>query len=275
MFSLKNYWYTRRFSCHQVKMGAIVADKSKSRKALSVRTLTPLEIPKFEYINSLYQNKIPSIILGALKLAREKSDQFNKTGISLNDHEGHLLYSFVKLFQCKKFVEIGTLTGASGLWIAAAMNTNFATQNKHAKFWSIEKDPAHHQAAQEVFKEVQNQDLKNCEINLLLGDARQELINLESQGPYDGVFIDGNKAAYGDYLDWAEKNLSPGALLVADNVYLSGAVWNGKTPDTPFSEKQIKVMRLFNEKILNGPQWESLLVPTDEGLIIAKWNPQN
>lgn len=232
-----------------------------------MRTLTPLEIPKSEYIGKIYESKSPQVILEALKLAREKSDLFNKTGISLNDHEGHLLYSFVKLFHCKKFVEIGTLTGASGLWIAAALADG-------GSLWSLEKDPQHHLAAQEVFQRAQKNGLTHCEINLIEGDARQELVKLENKGPFDGVFIDGNKAAYGDYLDWAEKNLSPGALLVADNVFLSGAVWNGKTENTPFSEKQIKVMRSFNERILQGPNWDGFLVPTDEGLLVAKWNPR-
>jgi predicted O-methyltransferase YrrM len=51
-------------------------------------------------------------------------------------------------------------------------------------------------------------------------------------------------------------------------------VWNGKTENTPFSEKQIKVMRSFNERILQDPNWDGFLVPTDEGLLVAKWNPR-
>ncbi len=189
-------------------------------------------------------------------LARESSDQFHKTGISLGLTEARLVSFLIRQHRCKKFVEIGTLTGASALWILQALPLD-------GKLWTLEKDPAHAGAARSVLG-------NDPRAIVLEGDARETLKALSAEGLFDGIFIDGNKAAYGDYLAWAESHVRPGGLIVADNVFLSGAVFAQPSQEkSKFSPKQVEVMRAFNRRLADTKFFDSTLVPTPEGLLVA------
>jgi len=188
--------------------------------------------------------------------AREASDAFEKTGISLGFTEARLVSFLIRQQGCKKFVEIGTLTGASAIWILQALPVD-------GKLWTLEKDPQHAQAARSVLA-------TDGRAEVIEGDARETLKKLVDHGPFDGVFIDGNKAAYGDYLAWAESNLRAGGLIIADNIFLSGAVFAEPLSEkSKFSSKQIEVMRAFNRRLADLKLFESTLIPTPEGLLVA------
>lgn len=208
---------------------------------------------KDQYISSLLAGENQN-----QQLSRQFAEELGLARISISPAEASLVQVLVRLHGCRKFVEIGTLTGLSAQYIFAALPSG-------GQLWTLEKDLRHAEKSAEVFKNL-SQDQKK--IHLVVGDAREELLRLESEGPFDGVFIDGNKAAYGDYLAWAEKNVRSGGLILADNVFLSGAVW-GQSTTQKFSEKQIKVMQDFNQRLANPEVFESVIVPTFEGLFVA------
>lgn len=195
-----------------------------------------------------------------LDLAKKNSKQLGLEGISISALEGRIVSFLVKNHRCKKFVEIGTLTGYSALWIAQGM--------EKGELFTLEKDEKHAQFALEVFNDFETKFNSNVKIKLVLGDAVETLHSLSKFAPFDGIFIDGNKAAYVEYLNWAESNLKSGALILADNVYLSGSVW-GKKEDS-FSNKQIKVMNEFNQRLASSKNYESCIIPTNEGLFAAR-----
>lgn len=187
--------------------------------------------------------------------AKEQSRHFKKEAISLTAAEGRLLSELVRQSNAKKFVEIGTLTGYSALWILSGMD--------QGELWSFEKDPACAEWAQQCLQ-------KNLwgKAHVIVGDALATLPSIENQGPFDGIFIDGNKQAYPAYLDWAEKNIKKNGLVLADNVWLGGSVYGAK--DDRFSEKQISAMKDFNHRLSDAQKYYSFIVPTQEGLYVAK-----
>lgn len=189
--------------------------------------------------------------------SREFADGLGLGRISINPAEACLIRTLVAMHGCRKFVEIGTLTGLSAQYIFEALPEG-------GDLWTLEKDPKHGDFASEIFMQL---DQTQKRIHLVRGDAREELEKLSEQGPFDGVFIDGNKAAYFDYLLWAERNLRPGGLILADNVFLSGAVWG--EPSQHFSDKQVRVMREFNQRLADPNLFTSAIAPTFEGLYIA------
>jgi predicted O-methyltransferase YrrM len=191
--------------------------------------------------------------------ARQAAVALNKAAISLSHNEARLMACLIRSHGCKKVVEIGTLTGASALWILQGMGPG-------GSLWTLEKDPQHAQAARHIFQQYE-QAHSDRQIHLVEGDARETLKSLGADGPFDGIFIDGNKAAYLDYLNWAEAHLEKGALILADNVFLGGAVFTGNTAQ--FSKKQIEVMRAFNERLADPEKYFSAIVPTGEGLFVA------
>lgn len=190
--------------------------------------------------------------------SRQASEELGLSRISISSFEAQIVKTLLKLSKAKKCVEIGTLTGLSAQYFFEALPED-------GELWTLEKDPAHAQKAAEVFSQL-NQSHKK--IHLIVGDARQELPRLQDCGPFDAVFIDGNKAAYKDYLLWAEENLRSGGLVLADNIFLSGAVWGGATQQK-FSEKQIRIMQEFNRRLADESLYDSAIIPTFEGLFVA------
>ena len=108
---------------------------------------------------------------------------------------------------------------------------------------------------------------------VLVGDAEQTLLELgkDLQGmQVDGIFIDGNKGAYVEYLNWAEKHVRPGGLIVGDNVFLRGQVFNG-SKEGSFGAGQISAMQEFNRRLADTKRYQSVILPTGEGLFVAKF----
>lgn len=208
---------------------------------------------KEEYLGALFSNESEN-----KKLSRQFAEELGLARISVSAAEAKLIALLVQMHGCRKFVEIGTLTGLSAQYIFEALPEG-------GELWTLEKDPKHGEKSAEVFSKL---DQSKKKIHLVMGDARVELENISAQGPFDGVFIDGNKAAYLDYLLWAEKNLRPGGLILADNIFLSGSVWGDMTSQK-FSEKQVRILREFNERLANPDLYDSAVAPTFEGLFIA------
>lgn len=209
-----------------------------------------------QYIANLYPQELSPLIAKA----RQASEQFGKSGISMSANEARQMAFVIKTAGAKKFVEIGTLTGATAIWICEAMGSG-------STLWTFEKDQAHANAAEKIFNEYINLN-SDRSILILKGDAQEMLATISKQGPFDGIFIDGNKAAYGKYLEWAEINIKKGGLIISDNVFLGGSVFSVNT-ESKFSEKQVQVMQAFNARIADTHKYFSAILPTAEGLSVA------
>lgn len=212
-----------------------------------------LETPKAQiYIESLTPPESPS-----KRRSRQAAEDLGLDKISLSAAEGALLSFMIRRHNCRKFVEVGTLTGLSAQYILDGMDGE-------GTLWTLEKTPQHAEKAREALEGHP----AGAKAHIVIGDARLTLETLVPQGPFDGIFIDGNKAAYGDYLQWAEKNVRRGGLIIADNIFLSGAVWGEETTQK-FNAKQIRVMQEFNQRLADPRLYENTIVPTQEGLSLA------
>jgi predicted O-methyltransferase YrrM len=210
-------------------------------------------------VENLFGSALESLLPPGFEIFRRASDEFQRSAISLGALEAGILSLFVSLHRGEKWVEVGTLTGFSAFCIA-----NRLPPNGHV--WTCEKDPTYAAKARELFK------MSGFEgkITVVEGDAEQTLAGLSARGPFDGIFIDGNKASYPMYLDWAESNLKKGALIVADNVFLGGAVWEGPSDKSNWNASTIQKMKDFSNRLLNSENYEAALIPTSEGLLVAK-----
>lgn len=214
-----------------------------------MRELGAEQYPMQTYIEGLYGKDTD------LKLrAREFSRLLSKEQISLSAVEARMMAAMIAAHGAKKFVEIGTLTGYSALWILEALGET-------GKLWTFEKDEAHAKKAREIFSGKKN-------VVLMEGDAEMTLPTISGEGPFDGIFIDGNKGAYGRYLEWAEKNIRKGGLIIADNVFLGGSVAKD-SKDERWSASVIETMRNVNRRLADRSKYFGGIVPTSEGLFIA------
>lgn len=207
----------------------------------------------YDYIEKLAPSE-PAL----MKKARENSEKLGLGGISISSTEAQIIKFHLTDIHPLKVVEIGTLTGLSALHILDILPTA-------GKLFTLEKSVEHAKLAEEVLISA----IKENRCQIIVGDARESLIQLTSQGPFDAVFVDGNKAAYLDYFNWAVENTRLGGLIFVDNVFLAGAVWGGET-NQRFNSKQIEAVQKMNEKALQSTNLKAVIVPTEEGLLIAK-----
>lgn len=207
----------------------------------------------YEYVEGLFKKENE----GQLK-ARENSEKLGLGAISLSPLEAQILQFCLVGLEAKKVVEIGTLTGLSALYILETLSTD-------AFLWTLEKSQEHTNLATEVLLPY----IKNNQCEIVVGDAKDKLQGLTSEGPFDAVFIDGNKAAYLDYFNWAVANTRAGGLIVVDNVFLAGAVW-GDQALQKFNEKQIRVVQQMNQLAFTDERLKSAILPTEEGLLLCK-----
>ena len=105
-------------------------------------------------------------------------------------------------------------------------------------------------------------------IDIRCGDALELLAYIND--PVDMVFIDADKAGYVKYLDWAEKNVRRGGLIVGDNTFLFGALWGDMRGGHGIEPWMIPIMDEFNRRLANPALYNSILVPTAEGMTIAQ-----
>lgn len=209
---------------------------------------------QLSYIRELYSKEDK-----LLKNIRAESI-FNDRPITINQEEGKLLDILVRISGVKTIIEIGTLYGYSTIWLARALSND-------GKIYTIEKDKYNKIVAERNFKLLEN-NIYN-KINLLFGDAEDELNKLINQNiQCDMIFIDADKTNYIKYLKLSEKLLKKGGLIVADNTFLSGAVYSSILPNR-VRNSAVKNMKLFNNELADSSKYQSIMINTEEGLSIA------
>jgi predicted O-methyltransferase YrrM len=177
--------------------------------------------------------------------------------ISVSSLEGQLLFTLAKAAGAKKIVEIGTLAGFSTLALAKALPPE-------GHLWTFEFSDVHAKVAQETFQKYG----VHLQVSVLVGAAIEKLPSIESEGPFDVVFIDANKSAYPGYLDWAARNLRAGGLVIGDNTF----GWGDVAKDgalTGAHGNDIKGLALFNQSLAKSGKFTSMMIPTSEGLMLG------
>lgn len=156
-------------------------------------------------------------------------------------------------------VEVGTLGGYSGLWIARGLGEG-------GKLTTIEAEPRHAAFARGEFDRSGLGD--RVEIREGKGlDVLPGLVKELGPGSCDMVFLDAIKSEYRDYATHALTLLRPGGLLVADNCL--GSHW--WITDAPGSDEGRDAVDAFNRWI--GSPESGLLaccVANREGLVVAR-----
>jgi len=177
--------------------------------------------------------------------------------INIGAEEGKILQILASMINAKKIVEIGTLSAYSTIWLARSIEGK-------GKVYSFEKNPEYYKLAKEV---ILNSDVED-KIKIIQGEASQSLKEIEDKAPFDMVFIDADKIGYCKYLDWAERNIRKGGLIIGDNSLLFGAVYKDQLPEG-VSKLAKEVMIDFNNRLSDNSKYKSILLPTKEGMTIA------
>lgn len=153
-------------------------------------------------------------------------------------------------------VEVGTLAGYSGIWLARGLNPA-------GRLITIDIEPRHLAFARAEFDRAG----LGARVDTRLGAALDVLPTLAAEfGPasIDLAFIDGVKAEYPDYFRLLKPLIRPGGLLVADNV-LGSSWWIDQESDP----LRATVDR-FNRMVAADPAFQAAAVPIRQGVLIAR-----
>jgi len=142
--------------------------------------------------------------------------------IAVSPTQGKLLFVLAKAMGARRILEIGTLGGYSGIWLARALPSN-------GRLVTLEVHPAHAEMARRNFERAG----VTSKVDLRIGPALDLLpqIEIEAPGSFDFVFIDADKVHHAEYLAWAIRLCHPGGLIVADNVVRQGSVLDSASED--------------------------------------------
>ena len=189
----------------------------------------------------------------AVTRALTESPQRGLPPISIKPEEGRFLQLLTRACGAQKAVEIGTLGGYSGIWIARGLAPG-------GKLITLEKSPSHAAVARDHFEAA---GLLNT-VEIRVGDAHESLKRLAAEGPFDFVFIDAEKPGYPRYYEWAMANVRVGGLITAHNALRHGSVVepNDHDPDT-------EAIRAFNRRAAADPRGISTLYPGGDGTVVV------
>lgn len=178
--------------------------------------------------------------------------------IAISPDVGRFLHILTKLANAQNALEIGTLAGYSGIWIARALAPG-------GTLHTIEIDPGHADFAQRAFQDAGVAD----RVRIHRGAALDILPDLAAKlGPssIDVAFLDGIKTEYTDYFRLVKPLIRPRGLLLADNTLGSDDWWI----DQPEGESESRdAINEFDRLVAADEDFETVAVPIRQGILVA------
>lgn len=206
------------------------------------RTLVTEEL--YEYIVKNYVAEDEQ-----MKKLHNLYEKYKIPKISITPEQGKFIYILAKMICAENILEIGTLIGYSTLWLNKAINTK-------GKILSIEVSRKHYNIAKDFFDRM---ELKS--IDLRLGKAMENLALIQSEAPYDMIFIDADKENYPLYFKTFINLVRKGGIIAFDNTLSKGRVLDLKE-----TKKGVIGIKTLNEIMGKCVELDSILVPIADGI---------
>jgi caffeoyl-CoA O-methyltransferase len=188
-----------------------------------------------------------------LKRIRTQTVERGLPDINISPEEGRFLQFLVASTKSQLVLEIGTLGGYSGTWIAHGLPEG-------GQLITLEKEPRHAEVAREHFRLAGVDD----KVELLEGDAKELLQDLESHYSFDLVFIDAEKEDYPFYLDWSLQHLGSGGIIAAHNAFRHGAILDEAEDDS-----RVVATRRFLAQLAGDNRVIATIYPAGDGIAIG------
>ena len=152
-------------------------------------------------------------------------------------------------------LEVGTAIGYSTL--------HMAEQLERGRVVTLERDPERAAQARAYLERGGVAD----RVEIVEGDALETLPELE--GPFDLLFVDASKGEYARYIEIAEPKLSERALMVVDNLLMSGEVALPEGSETGWNPDSLASARRLNSDLLGSSDWLACVLPVGDGIGVA------
>ena len=171
--------------------------------------------------------------------------------------QGQFMALLTRLTGARRALEVGVFTGYSSLCVARALGEG-------GSLVALDVSEEWTAIARRYWAEAGVAD----RIDLRLAPAVESLDRLVDEGregSFDIAFIDADKENYDTYYERALVLVRPGGLILIDNV-----LWGGAVIDDGDQSADTRAIRAINEKVGADDRVDMAMVPTGDGLTIAR-----
>ena len=187
-----------------------------------------------------------------LRAVRARADRAGLPQIQLPPATARVVQVLVRAAGAKNVLEVGTLAGYSGVWVARALPPD-------GRLITLEINEDHAAVARRSFAQAGVADKAEVRV----GKAMALMAEMGPAGSYDVVFLDADKESYPGYLQEAARLLRSGGILLADNSFWKGQVL------APGDEGPAAQLHRFNEMLAADERFDATIVPVGDGLMVA------
>lgn len=181
----------------------------------------------------------------------------NKVPI-INENGRKVFIEIIKKYKPQRVLEIGTAIGYSAL-----LTTYYGAEN--TKIISLELDEERAKQAQDFI----NQSVYEEQIEIILGDAAENIEKLDKNYKFDMVFIDAAKGQYPDYLQKVLPLLADDGIILADNVLFRGYVMSEEKPPRRY-KTIVKRLREYIAMVSDTDKFTTEIFENGDGLALTK-----
>lgn len=187
-------------------------------------------------------------------VVRTREETGGSAGMQISHDEGALLTMLARMSGARLAVEVGVFTGYSSICIARGLPPG-------GRLLACDVSTEWTSIARNYWERAGVAD----RIDLRIGPALETLRALPAEPVVGFAFIDADKESYPDYYEEVVTRLSPGGLVVVDNVFQGGRVF-----DPAFQGDAQLAVRRLNETIARDERVESVMLPVRDGVTIAR-----
>lgn len=166
--------------------------------------------------------------------------------------QGRFLEMISRMLRPRRILEIGTFMGYSAICLAAGLPED-------GRLHTIELRDNDADIAEGYFRRAN----MTGRIILHRGNALEVIPALKED--WDLVFIDADKVNYTEYYKLVLPRLTPGGVIIADNV-----LFHGKVLEEPINDKNAKAIQAFNEYVEKDGSVEKILLTIRDGLLFIR-----
>jgi predicted O-methyltransferase YrrM len=175
--------------------------------------------------------------------------------IWISPEQASFMQILLKGADAKSVVEVGTLAGYSAIAMARALPHASAG----GRLRTIELEPKHAEFAADW---IGRSDVAD-RVELFVGDAGEVLPTLEDDSA-DAAFLDADKSGYGDYLQQCLRIVRRGGLILVDNAFAFGQLF-----DVEPNDREVGAVRSFNDLMARTTGLHGIIVPIGDGLWVS------
>lgn len=186
-----------------------------------------------------------------LRAIRERHDEAELPNIFISPEEASVIQLLLRAIGAARVLEVGTLGGYSGVWIARALPQD-------GTLTTIERQPERAAVARDAFRDAGVLD----RVAMVVGEALSVMRGMEAG--FDAVFLDADKEPLPDYFGEAVRLTRVGGLVLCDNTLCEGRVTRPSD-----REPDVEGIREYNRLAARDPRLVSALIPVRDGLTVS------